>query len=573
MIENLERRIQLTAGLPDPNLGSSGLVQAHFAGTYDEANGVVIDSANRILVSGSTSPDLKTFQPLIARYLSSGELDTTFGDGGEVTSNFGLSNSVVAKAVAMPDGRIFALIQSESGDSGNRLICLHGNGSLDKKFGDGGELPTVAGDFAVASDGSIFLLTSHDLRRFRSNGLPDHSFGDQGKLVVDDSRFFLIELQSVTASADDFFVSATMTEAGSMTDGVSVLKFSSSGALDQTYATDGIATSTNTRGQFGISIAVEQDGSVLLGSNDDDVIIRFKPDGQLDSGFGVGGVVDGFGGDIHVDSQGRIIAFGSLTLVGDPTIDRYTPQGQLDQSFSADGVAEALEPIHTEFNTEALAIDTSDNVVIAGRIREIGTNPTFAAISRLDGGVATSIATIKGGTLRFSDYDQSDQIQVGYNGSSITFSLNNDDLVASVSAKKVHRIIVNGNGGDDRLISTLGDVPNLAQLIFAGDGGDDSLDDTSSGAGKFVEMFYGGPGHDILMTNSQHASLDGGSGDDSIDDRNGGFSTLTGDAGNDTFNSQNQLPDTIDGGAGNDTAYYDSSDSLQSVEAKEPLPT
>jgi hypothetical protein len=89
-------------------------------------------------------------------------------------------------------------------------------------------------------------------------------------------------------------------------------------------------------------VAVQSDGRMVLvgatrdrGDDDDLIVVRIKPDGELDQGFGENGVVYlDFGGDeagnaIAIDSQGRIVVVGS-SRVGDRTFgDRFAVMARL----------------------------------------------------------------------------------------------------------------------------------------------------------------------------------------------------------------------------------------------------
>jgi uncharacterized delta-60 repeat protein len=83
------------------------------------------------------------------------------------------------------------------------------------------------------------------------------------------------------------------------------------------------------------------------------VLARYRPDGSLDPGFGVGGIVRTEFGlvqgsrafDVSITPDGRIVAAGFVQKGGDGqdsshfAVARYLPDGRLDQSFSRDGRA------------------------------------------------------------------------------------------------------------------------------------------------------------------------------------------------------------------------------------------
>ena len=82
--------------------------------------------------------------------------------------------------------------------------------------------------------------------------------------------------------------------------------------------------------------AVQADGRILLvgattdrGDDDDLFVIRIRPDGEIDAGFGSEGIVYlDFGGDeqdgsVAIDDQGRIVVAGSSRVGNSITGDRF----------------------------------------------------------------------------------------------------------------------------------------------------------------------------------------------------------------------------------------------------------
>jgi len=77
-------------------------------------------------------------------YAGSGDLDATFGSAGKVTTDFSSGEDAVRAVVLQPDGKIVVAGRS-SGDFG--VARYNTNGTLDTTFGSGGEVRTdFAGD-------------------------------------------------------------------------------------------------------------------------------------------------------------------------------------------------------------------------------------------------------------------------------------------------------------------------------------------------------------------------------------------------------------------------------------------
>ena len=97
MVERLECRALLTAGMLDPTFGNGGKVVTDFLrpqaiGT--SATAVEVASNGKIVVGG-IGDDAAYY---VARYNSDGSLDTTFGNGGRQSISFdGLAEDLTAR--------------------------------------------------------------------------------------------------------------------------------------------------------------------------------------------------------------------------------------------------------------------------------------------------------------------------------------------------------------------------------------------------------------------------------------------------------------------------------------------
>ena len=145
----------------------------------------------------------------VARYFSDGSLDTTFGSGGLVITDFD-GQFVVVEAIALIEDdneegyKIVAagitVIGEPASEEDFALARYHSNGRLDKGFGDGGlvvtdffGLPDQATGVAVINNKIVLagkaerFAEEEDfaLARFNSNGSLDTRFGGLGN---DDPR-------------------------------------------------------------------------------------------------------------------------------------------------------------------------------------------------------------------------------------------------------------------------------------------------------------------------------------------------------------------------------------------------
>jgi uncharacterized delta-60 repeat protein len=131
-------------GSLDPGFGTGGKVTTDFFGHRDEASGVALESDGRILVAGSTEtgPDQQSSDFALTRYTPDGSLDTTFGSGGRVVTDFAGGLDQARAILIQPDGRIVVagFAGKSSGGSGGALARYNSDGSPDPSFGSSGRV-------------------------------------------------------------------------------------------------------------------------------------------------------------------------------------------------------------------------------------------------------------------------------------------------------------------------------------------------------------------------------------------------------------------------------------------------
>jgi uncharacterized delta-60 repeat protein len=186
-------------GTLDPSFGTGGLVTTDFFGFTDAAQALVRQPDGKLVAAGAAfSTDTFNFDFALARYHPNGTLDASFGTGGKVTTDLTGGGEDVAFALALQaDGNLVAA-GGRGGDFA--LTRYHTDGTLDTSFGTGGKVTTdfVGGDdivFALAvrphgklvAAGRAFTGASEDyaLARYQPNGTPDPTFGSGGKVTTD----------------------------------------------------------------------------------------------------------------------------------------------------------------------------------------------------------------------------------------------------------------------------------------------------------------------------------------------------------------------------------------------------
>lgn len=183
----------LPDGTLDPDFGTGGVVQTRIANVWSFAASLLIDDAGRIVVAGSImipghNGHFITYEEKIAlaRYLSDGSLDSTFGASGIVITqagedSFGSSIALDGMQRIVVAGGVVAGGVDES----PLLVRYLDNGSLDSSFGVGGvvKLKNQGRNFSsvkILLNGKLVVVGGGVLARYLQNGNLDTSFGVQG---------------------------------------------------------------------------------------------------------------------------------------------------------------------------------------------------------------------------------------------------------------------------------------------------------------------------------------------------------------------------------------------------------
>ncbi len=272
----------------------------------------------------------------LARYRADGTLDPGFGPGGKVRTpilDAGQANAVLVQ----PDGKILAGGFAAHGvlaDGDFALVRYNADGTPDASFGGGDGIVTT--DFGTRSDDIRALALQPDgkivaagsagervaLARYLPDGTPDPAFSS-GITTVN----FGDGAHGVAPTpAGQIMISGFAFRPGG-NDDFALARFTSAGALDAAFGDRGVAT-TDVAGHddFGERVVVDGQGrSVVVGTAGDDMgLVRFRPDGTLDTSFdGDGRLAIDFHGkhdqgkDVALDAAGRIVAAGTTVAATD----------------------------------------------------------------------------------------------------------------------------------------------------------------------------------------------------------------------------------------------------------------
>ena len=338
-----------TDGTLDTTFGARGRVRTDFPGLAAVPSSVVIQSDGKIVVAGGAFP-LFTFLGdfKVVRYNPNGSLDTSFGDGGIVTTTFPEGSYAFALAL-QSDGKIIAVgtvfVDFNPGDMSDTDFALaryNPDGSLDTTFGNGG---TVTTDFfgneddvfsvLIQPDGKIIAVGSANspvnyydfaAARYLANGTLDSTFGTGGKVSTDFGDHNFDQARSAALQSDGRIVAAGFAiSQNGLSQNFAVARYTSNGVLDTTFSRDGITQiDFGSCCQSAYKVLLQSDGKIITvgyanteDSDSDFLLARLSPRGSLDATFGVGGKVRTSFGDLNggangaaLQSDGKIVAVG-----------------------------------------------------------------------------------------------------------------------------------------------------------------------------------------------------------------------------------------------------------------------
>lgn len=305
-----------SAGDLDSSFGKSGKLTTEVSVGRDVGSSVALQSDGKIVVAGWSDGAEDTYKFAIVRYNTNGTLDRNFGKQGIIITQIGTANSQAFSVMVQPDGKIIAVgtTNSKETDKDIALVRYNTDGSLDATFGMNGIVIT---SISVGAD----FVNSAALQQ-------------DGKIIV-----------------------AAHFSNGKDSD-VAVVRYNTDGILDAKFGSGGIVTTAIGPGDDeAYGVAVQPNGKiVVVGSSRNTrnvynfAVVQFNADGTLDTAFGTGGKVTTvvsslidrlFGGDdeatgIALQPDGKIIVSGHTYK--DFTLVRYTVDGRLDDTFHGNGI-------------------------------------------------------------------------------------------------------------------------------------------------------------------------------------------------------------------------------------------
>ena len=269
----------------DPSFGTAGktnftLVSRKWAVPYS----IRVQADGRIVLGLNSDNSAFGF----VRLTSNGAFDSTFNGTGKllISGGKGSATAALIDLVIQPDGKYVAsgMLPSSSKGSTSQfaLVRVNPNGSLDTTFGSGGKVVTnfggtwsAARNLAVLPDGKIVAggdwlssgtvgNQSYVFARYLANGQLDTTFGAGGKSLISSPNFR--RMLGIAIQDDGRIVGSGWDRNPNTTDGnFLIVRINPNGDLDPDFGTGGITiTDYLGRNDHGNAMAVQADGKFVV---------------------------------------------------------------------------------------------------------------------------------------------------------------------------------------------------------------------------------------------------------------------------------------------------------------------
>lgn len=421
-LETLEERTLLTGIALDPTFGTGGLVRTDQIGvSSDAATSIAIAQPDgKIIVAGNANQPNVGDHFLLARYTADGSLDTSFGNGGFVTTTQGYNWNADAMALDA-SGHIVVVGNANTDVAGNEAIVAmyNSDGSLDSSFGTGGIVANLFGGslsflngVAIDPAGNIDVVgqvyhhtqNSNSYQLLLARLAPDGSFD----AAFDNAASAAVQSTFGTAVTDGFAVAidanGNLAIAGQLGPGANgsralVARFTNNGAIDPTFNITGYATTSfGTTSIANVANAVDFDANhqiVIAGHTGSDQfhagqlgVERYTTTGTPDASFGTNGIATKSGLDVAyglaIDAAGNILVAAQMRLSAFAAL-RFTPSGTPDTSFGTSGESDVgFGASYVKNAASAVTLTSTGQILLAGTAQDT-TNLQHVALARLNG--------------------------------------------------------------------------------------------------------------------------------------------------------------------------------------------
>jgi len=349
-----------SSGAQDSSFGNNGkvvtCVMEYSPGHFNaKVYAIAIQGDGKIILAGAVFISSSNTNFAMVRYKTNSEVDSSFGNNGRVITPIGNINDEVSSMAIQKDGKIILAGNSNNGTNFDFAMARYStSGLVDSSFGNNGIVIAPIGNsddyassIALQVDGKILLGGSTGawpsidfaIARFDTSGQLDNSFGSNGKVVTSLGNN-PDRATSMVLLASGKIIQSGFSDNGSNND-FAMVRYSNTGTIDSSFGNNGIVISpiTTNDSEHSNAIALQSDGKIILGGwafvasgNTDFAIARYDTSGAIDNSFGNNGKVItslgtgyDFGNALAIQADGKIILAGSSDNVSsyDFSLVRY----------------------------------------------------------------------------------------------------------------------------------------------------------------------------------------------------------------------------------------------------------
>ncbi|HET6765815.1 MAG TPA: T9SS type A sorting domain-containing protein [Chitinophagaceae bacterium] len=258
-------------GKVDSSFGLNGRVITQVGTSYDYATAIAIQPDGKIIVVGASFDAYYTGAFAILKYNNNGSLDNSFGQNGKIITHPGPLISYIGNTYF---GR--------HADEYASAVLIQSDGKI-----------VVAGKSYSYSGcwdyyGGIYCNPALAVLRFNNNGTVDSSFGINGKVA--DSVKLLYASSAVLQNDEKIVIAGSGYSGGFVT-----ARFKTNGSPDSSFGNNGISiTQTVTGGNpWAASVAIQPDEKIVVAGTtaNNFTVARYLTDGNLDNTFNGNGVL------------------------------------------------------------------------------------------------------------------------------------------------------------------------------------------------------------------------------------------------------------------------------------------
>ena len=337
-------------GTFDNTFDTDGKLITDFSASGDAAYAIAIQADGKIVVGGTASNGLLggSFDFAVARYLSDGSLDNTFGGNGKVVFDFQNLNDEIRELLIQPDGKIIAVGSSVSSNQPYAQMSIwriNPDGTTDFNFNNIGTVTRLPGSqerilgqtALLQPDGGILCIGRWQtntvdvynlfVARLNPDGTPDVTFDGDGDAIFN-LGYIDEEVYGSALQSDGKIVLAGRFNDGQIGDDAFVARMNANGTIDNSFGSGGFSI-THLGGDFDLdnyrSVAISSAGKIVAagytksqGFNEKIMLAQFNTDGSVDNTFGNNGYsFHDYTGlisaayDMAIQSDGKIVIGGS----------------------------------------------------------------------------------------------------------------------------------------------------------------------------------------------------------------------------------------------------------------------